>query len=91
MPRWKTDATKIQFMRRLNMPPQIVRLVLLTIGIVAAYLVARYILTPSSFGQYGFIAGTRWRKLRRAARSMPERNPAMNATPGAATACEIRA
>ncbi|MEK7677000.1 MAG: cytochrome c3 family protein [Verrucomicrobiota bacterium] len=44
-------------MRRLNMPPQIVRLVLLTIGIVAAYLVARYILTPSSFGQYGFYRG----------------------------------
>ena len=39
------------------MPPQIVRLVLLTIGIVSSYLVARYFLTPPSFGQYGWYRG----------------------------------
>ena len=38
--------------RLLNMPPQIVRLVLLTIGIVCLYFTARYFLTPPSFGQY---------------------------------------
>ena len=35
------------------MPPQIIRLVLLTIAIVSSYGVARHLLTPSSFGQYG--------------------------------------
>lgn len=35
-------------------PPQITRLILLTIGIVATYLVARHFLTPASFGQQGF-------------------------------------
>jgi hypothetical protein len=45
-------------MRRPEMPPQIVRLVLLTIGIVATYLGARYLLTPSSFGQYGWYRGS---------------------------------
>ena len=44
-------------MNRFRMPPQIVRLVLLTIGIVASYVVARYFLTPSSFGQYGWYRG----------------------------------
>jgi hypothetical protein len=44
-------------MRTLRMPPQIVRLVLLTIGIVGSYLAARYCLTPSSFGQYGWYRG----------------------------------
>jgi hypothetical protein len=39
------------------MAPQIVRLVLLTITIVLSYLVARYFLTPSSFGQYGHYRG----------------------------------
>ncbi len=39
--------------RLLKMPPQIVRLVLLTIGIVCFYFTARYFLTPPSFGQYG--------------------------------------
>jgi hypothetical protein len=38
----------------LKMPPQIVRLVLLTIAIVGSYLVARYFLTPPSFGQHGW-------------------------------------
>jgi hypothetical protein len=32
-------------------------LVLLTLGIVLSYLVARYFLTPPSFGQYGFYRG----------------------------------
>ena len=41
-------------MRLTRMPPQITRLVLLTIGIVVTYLVARYFLTPPSFGQYGW-------------------------------------
>ena len=41
-------------MRLFQMPPQIVRLVLLTIAIVGSYLVARYFLTPSSFGQRGW-------------------------------------
>lgn len=40
-----------------KLPPQLVRLVLLTLGIVGAYLTARYILTPSSFGQYGWYRG----------------------------------
>lgn len=41
----------------LRMPPQITRLVLLTIGIVGTYLVAKYFLTPASFHQYGFYRG----------------------------------
>lgn len=45
-------------MRRLfNMPPQVVRVVLLAVGIVASYLVARYFLTPPSFREYGFYRG----------------------------------
>jgi hypothetical protein len=36
-----------------KMPPQIIRLVLLTIGIVCFYFTARYLLTPPSFGKYG--------------------------------------
>jgi hypothetical protein len=41
-------------MRPFRMPPQIVRLVLLTLGIVSTYLVARYFLTPPSFGELGW-------------------------------------
>ena len=44
-------------MRLLPLPPQITRLVLLTVGIVGSYLVARYCLTPQSFGQYGWYRG----------------------------------
>jgi len=44
-------------MRRYKLPPQIVRLVLLTIGIVGSYLIARYFLTPPSFGEYGWYRG----------------------------------
>jgi hypothetical protein len=39
------------------MPPQIVRLVLLTVAIVGSYLIARSFLTPNSFGQYGWYRG----------------------------------
>jgi hypothetical protein len=44
-------------MSRFRMPPQISRLVLLTIVIVGSYLVARGLLTPASFGQHGFYRG----------------------------------
>jgi len=40
-----------------KMPPQIVRLLALTIGIVVTYLVARMVLTPDSFGQHGWYRG----------------------------------
>lgn len=39
---------------RLLPPPQIVRLILLTIGIVGSYLIARAFLVPVSFGEYGW-------------------------------------
>jgi hypothetical protein len=39
------------------MPPQVFRIVLLAVGIVAAYLVARYFLTPPSFREYGWYRG----------------------------------
>ncbi len=35
------------------MPPQVVRIILLTVFIVGSYLVARAVLTPKSFGEYG--------------------------------------
>ena len=41
----------------LKMPPQIFRLVLLTLAIVGSYLVARSLLTPPSFRQHGFYRG----------------------------------
>ena len=45
-------------MRRLfKMPPQVFRIVLLAVGIVVAYSVARYFLTPPSFGEYGWYRG----------------------------------
>jgi hypothetical protein len=44
-------------MRRSKLPPQILRLVLLTLLIVGSYLVARTFLTPPSFGQYGWYRG----------------------------------
>jgi hypothetical protein len=44
-------------MRFSKMPPQIARLVLLTVGIVVSYLTARYFLTPPSFGEYGWYRG----------------------------------
>ncbi len=51
-------------MRLFRMPPQIVRLVLLTIAIVGSYLVARYFLTPPSFGQFGWFRGNALEELR---------------------------
>lgn len=44
-------------MTRAIMPPQIFRLVLLTVTIVVTYLIARYLLTPTTFGQHGFYRG----------------------------------
>jgi hypothetical protein len=44
-------------MSRFSIPPQVARLVLLTLGIVGTYLVARYFLTPQSFGEYGWYRG----------------------------------
>jgi hypothetical protein len=46
-------------MRRLfNMPPQLFRIFLLAVGIVASYSVARYFLTPQSFREYGWYRGS---------------------------------
>lgn len=39
------------------MPPQILRLVLLTLAIVGSYMVARAMLTPPSFREYGWYRG----------------------------------
>jgi hypothetical protein len=52
-------ATDNEFraMRRFKMPPQILRLVLLTLAIVGSYLIARAMLTPPSFGEYGWYRG----------------------------------
>jgi len=44
-------------MVRLKMPPQIFRLVLLTLAIIVTYIIARQLLTPASFKQYGFYRG----------------------------------
>jgi hypothetical protein len=45
-------------MRRLvPMPPQLFRIVLLAVGIVGSYLVARHFLTPRTFGEYGWYRG----------------------------------
>lgn len=40
-----------------NLPPQLVRILLLTVAIVISYVLARAALTPSSFGEYGFYRG----------------------------------
>lgn len=45
-------------MKRLfKMPPQVFRIILLAAGIVGSYLLARYFLTPPSFGEYGWFRG----------------------------------
>lgn len=44
-------------MTRAKMPPQIFRLVLLTLAIIVTYLIARQLLTPASFRQHGFYRG----------------------------------
>ncbi len=41
-------------MRLLRLPPQITRLVLLTVGIIGSYSIARYYLVPPSFGEFGW-------------------------------------
>jgi hypothetical protein len=51
-------------MRRFKLPPQILRLVLLTIGILGSYLVARAFLTPQSFKEYGWYRGAALEELR---------------------------
>ena len=48
----------------LKMPPQVLRIVLLAVGIVGSYLVARYLLTPASFRQYGWYRGEALVELR---------------------------
>jgi hypothetical protein len=50
--------------RPFNMPPQVLRICLLAIGIVSSYLVARYFLTPASFRQYGWYRGEALVELR---------------------------
>ena len=47
-----------------KMPPQIFRIVLLAVGIVACYSIARYFLTPASFGEYGWYRGEALVELR---------------------------
>jgi hypothetical protein len=39
------------------MPPQILRLVLLTLGVAGSYAAARMILVPKSFGEHGWFRG----------------------------------
>ena len=51
-------------MRRFKFPPQFTRLGLLTIFVVVAYFAARSILTPTSFGQYGWYRGDALEELR---------------------------
>ena len=43
--------------RLLQMPPQLFRIFLLVVGIVVSYAIARYFLTPASFGEYGWYRG----------------------------------
>lgn len=44
-------------MKPSRMPPQLLRLVLVTLAIIATYSVARVLLTPATFGQYGHFRG----------------------------------
>ena len=45
-------------MRRVfQMPPQLFRILLLAVGVVVAYSIARYFLTPPSFREYGWYRG----------------------------------
>lgn len=51
-------------MRRFfKMPPQVLRIVLLAAGIVFSYMMARAVLTPPSFKQYGFFRGAALEEL----------------------------
>lgn len=45
------------------MPPQVLRLFLLAVGIVTFYSLARFCLTPASFGQYGWYRGEALKEL----------------------------
>jgi len=49
--------------RLLNLPPQITRLALTTVVIVTLFLVAKNLLTPPSFGQYGHYRGNALREI----------------------------
>jgi hypothetical protein len=46
------------------MPPQLFRIFLLAVGVVVFYSIARYFLTPASFGQYGWYRGNALVELR---------------------------
>lgn len=51
-------------MRQLfKMPPQIVRIILLAVGIVVAYSIARAFMTPPSFRQFGWYRGDALKEL----------------------------
>jgi len=47
-----------------RIPPQIVRLLLLLVGILCSYAIARYFLKPPSFGEYGWYRGAALVELR---------------------------
>ncbi len=44
-------------MNRSSMPPQLLRLVVLTLLVIGTYAVARVVLTPATFGHYGHYRG----------------------------------
>jgi hypothetical protein len=46
-----------------RLPPQISRLILLTVAIVASYFAARHFLVPVSFGQYGWYRGNALKEI----------------------------
>ena len=53
-------------MRRLfTMPPQVLRVCLLAVGIVVLYIIARSFMTPPTFGQYGWYRGDALEELRK--------------------------
>ena len=41
----------------MKVPPQVFRVILLAVGIVGSYSIARYFLTPASFKEYGWYRG----------------------------------
>ena len=65
--------------RLFKMPPQVFRIVLLAVGIVAAYSVTRYFLTPPSFRQYGWYRGAALTELAARDRVSPARRPVRSA------------
>ncbi len=48
----------------MKMPPQILRLVLVTLAIIGSYLAARAVLTPASFHEYGWYRGAALEEIR---------------------------